>query len=153
MRVAGYDGNIQLFNDGNELYYLIEHHSATSKIHNGTKQINTNGILAKYKYLGVLEGDYALWKFEKLSNNNNDKNSTLEISDVYDYVALKYEDDAYGKKTIKIYKIKSKLRYSMDFLSKNYGRSLGAKFNGDLSSGDDSILSAPKKPMFHVNIF
>jgi hypothetical protein len=146
MRADGYaTGNIQLFNNGNELYYLIKHHSAISKIHNGTEQINTKGILAKYKYLGVLEGDYALWKFEQLSDNNNDKNSTVDISDVYDYVALKYENNAFGNKTIKIYTTKTKLSYSSNFLSEKYNTSLGDKYNGDLSSGDANMLSTKAK--------
>jgi hypothetical protein len=135
IRKVDTSSNIQLFDEGNTLYYLISHHGSSSKIHSGDKDITVSGMLAKYKYLGVLKGDYAVWSFDSLSKNNIDKGSVTSIGNAAGYLALKVID---GK--VLLYKNRSAIAGIDSWLSKFRGSNLGARYAGDLSSGDATML-------------
>lgn len=135
MRKHG-SGKLQLFNGGNELYYLFDSYESYTKINNGREDIQTKGALAKYSFVGVLEGDIALWTLDSRSKHNIGK--ALSLYHAYDYIALKKSGDK-----IKFHSLRSLSLKVVDdkWLEEKFDSTLGDSYRGDLSSGEATPLT------------
>jgi hypothetical protein len=129
--------SIQLFNGGKELYALIvqsNFEKSRARINNGAEDITVKGMLAKYKYLGVLEGDVALWSLDRLSDKNIDKNSKTQIKYAPDYILLY----ANGNE-IHANMLKAQMSPPDDWSYKTENV-VNQRYRGDLSSSDATLL-------------